>query len=62
MDNRAIYLIMFTLSALLSLAIKLNREDYTGIHGGLDILLGSVMSYLYSDSGVWLRYFCPFCD
>ena len=47
MDNRAIYLIMFTLSALLSLAIKLNREDYIGIHGGLDVLLGSVMSYLY---------------
>jgi len=47
MDNRAIYLIMFTLSALLSLAIKLNSEDYTGINGGLDVLLGSVMSYLY---------------
>ncbi len=47
MDNRAIYLIMFTLSALLSLAIKLNREVYIGINGGLDVLLGSGMSYLY---------------
>ena len=47
MDNRAIHLIMFTLSALLSLAIKLNREVYIGINGGLDVLLGSVMSYLY---------------
>ena len=47
MDNRAIYLIMFTLSALLSLAIKLNREVYIGINGGLDVLMGSVMSYLY---------------
>ena len=47
MDNRAIHLIMFTLSAILSLAIKLNREVYIGINGGLDVLLGSVMSYLY---------------
>lgn len=47
MDNRAIHLIMFTLSAILSLAIKLNREVYIGINGGLDVLMGSVMSYLY---------------
>ena len=47
MDNRAIHLIMFTLSAILSLAIKLNREVYIGINGGLGVLMGSVMSYLY---------------
>ena len=47
MNNRAIYLILFILSAILSLAIKLSRELYVGISDGLDILVGSVMSYLY---------------
>ena len=47
MNNRAIYLMLFVLSAILSLAIKLNRELYVGISDGLDILVGSVMSYLY---------------
>ena len=47
MNNRAIYLMLFVLSAILSLAIKLNRELYVGINDGLDILVGSVMSYLY---------------
>lgn len=47
MNNRAIYLMLFILSAIVSLAIKLNRELYVGINDGLDILIGSVMSYLY---------------
>ena len=47
MNNRAIYLMMFTLAMILSLTIKLHRESYVGVNAGLDILLGSVMSALY---------------
>jgi len=47
MNNRAIHLIVFTLSVLMSLTVKLNREASFGINAGLDILLGSVLSFLY---------------
>lgn len=47
MDNRVIYLIMFILLVILLLVVKLNCEVYIGINGGLDVLLGLVMSYLY---------------
>ncbi len=47
MNNRIIYLVLFVISVLVSLAVKMQREALWGIAHSADIILGSVLSYVY---------------
>ncbi|NVK56624.1 MAG: hypothetical protein HWE26_13505 [Alteromonadaceae bacterium] len=47
MNNRFIYLVLFVVSVIVSLTIKMQREQLWGIAHSTDIILGSVLSYCY---------------
>ncbi|MDC8831896.1 hypothetical protein [Alteromonas gilva] len=47
MNNRIIYLVLFVISVLVSLTVKMQREALWGIAASLDIILGSMLSYSY---------------
>ena len=47
MSRRLIYLVIFIMSFILGLWIKLQRHDLFGMHSGLDIFLSSGPSFFY---------------